>query len=180
MPFTYKCSECQSALEVKVRGWPSYVCPGDYVLVKTCWSCGWKSAPHRRLGWRPITDSEGDVLRIADTRDDLTTTPYEHRSWCVQRIPTDWWHLAFLGDVYVGNVRIDPNGTLHYAVHPDFRGERLGIGLLRDATALYRQRYPFTTITANVKRDNGASLSCFAALLPHWKEDQYRTFYCEP
>lgn len=43
-----KCPDCGAELEVIRRDWPSYVQPGAYVLVRTCWECGYKKATHEQ------------------------------------------------------------------------------------------------------------------------------------
>jgi RimJ/RimL family protein N-acetyltransferase len=173
-----ECPECGARLEMLVRGWPSYVQPGLYALVRTCWDCGFKRAAHQPLTFRAVSPADYTRLYIWRHAAAIETSgvaaavgdriPYaSHIDWCdvTAREPRMWWQMAVIGPLDVGVIRYDIGqmapSVVHITVAPPYRGEGVASGMLRCSLPLVRAQYPDTQIIAHVKPGNAASRGAF-------------------
>lgn len=117
--------------------------------------------------------NDPDTRRAAFDRAEIAWEP--HRAWLREQL-ADSRTVVLIGyadDRPVGSIRFDTKDAwatarLSYVVASEARGAGYGRALVERGVELLRSEHPSTTIRAEVRRDNEASLRVFRRLA--WRE----------
>lgn len=95
----------------------------------------------------------------------------DHHRWLTERLADEERSVLFIAETRsqapIGQVRFERSGSqwlISYSVAPEFRGFGLGIRVLRDAIAAFRQAGPADPLMAEVRPHNIASRKIFERL----------------